>query len=343
MAALTSAPPRIIARFRDTAGRISPIWPATVVLFMVSPLLAAGSLAPTALQAMIPFAALLAVAAVGQTLVMQQGGLDLSVPGAIALSAVVVTQYADGQDSRLVLGVLLALGFCLVGGLVVGLAVALLRLTALVASLGANSLYVGIALYLTDGSTTAQAPPSLSRLSLGSVAGVSSIALVCAVIVGVSVFVSSKTVVGRHLLFVGSSPSAALVAGVPVRRYLLVTFVMAALSYGVTGVLLAGFLQTPGLSVGNTYLLSTLAAVVLGGTALIKGGAVLASAGGALFLTQLQQVVVGTGAPPSSQYFVQGGIIAAAMLLQGHRAWAACLTPSSRGRQATAEERTVDS
>ncbi|OLT23146.1 hypothetical protein BJF78_07225 [Pseudonocardia sp. CNS-139] len=316
---------------------MSPIWLATVALFAVSPLLASGSLGGSALQAMIPFAALLAVASVGQTLVMQQGGLDLSVPGGVALSAVVVAQYSDGQDSRLAVGVLLGLGVCVAGGLVVGLAVAVLRLTALVASLGVNALYVGAALALTGGSATAQAPPALSRLSLGSVAGVSYIALVCIAVVAVGVFVSGRTVVGRRLILMGTSPSAAVTAGIAVKRYLVGTFVVASCTYAVTGILLAGFLQTPGLNVGDTYLLSTLAAVVLGGTALTRGGAVLGAAGGALFLTQLQQVVLGTGAPPSSQYFVQGGIIAAAMLLQGYRTWGPRLASmlSVRRRPAT--------
>jgi len=297
--------------------RVSPIWAATVVLFAVSPLIAPGSLNPSALQAMVPFASLLAVAAVGQTLVMQQRGLDLSVPGAVMISAVMVATYTDGDPDRLLVGILLALGVCVAGGLIIGTAVTYLRLTALVASLGVNSLYVGAALLLTEGASTSRVPTSLSDFSLGSVGGVSNIAIVCIIVVAIAAFLSAKTVVGRRLLLLGANPAAALVSGVPVRRYTTAMFVAAALCYALAGILLAGFLQTPSLAVGDSYLLSTLTAVVLGGAAIATGAAVLATAGGALFLTQLEQVVLGTGAPTYSQYFVQGLVIAVAMLLQG--------------------------
>ena len=84
--------------------------------------------------------------------------------------------------------------------------------------------------------------------------------------------------------------------------YQVATYIVASLSYGAAGVLIAGFLGTPGIGAGNYYLLPTIAAVVLGGTSLAGGqGSVVATAVGALFLTQLEQVVLGMGAPsPSS-------------------------------------------
>jgi ribose transport system permease protein len=87
--------------------------------------------------------------------------------------------------------------------------------------------------------------------------------------------------------------------------------------YGLAGVLLAGFLQTPNLQPGDSYLLPSIAAVVLGGTALTGGnGSVVATAIGALFLTQLNQVVLGMGAPSSVQLLIEGAIIAIGMGLR---------------------------
>ena len=111
-------------------------------------------------------------------------------------------------------------------------------------------------------------------------------------------FVIRKTVLGRRFVAVGASPAAARAAGIPVRAYELGTYIVAALAYGGAGILIAGFLRTPGIATGNDYLLPTIAAVVLGGTSLAGGrGSVIATAGGALFLTQLEQVVLGMGAP----------------------------------------------
>ncbi len=72
-------------------GAFGPIWTATALLFAVSPLVAHNALSHSALQAMLPFAGILAIAAIGQTLVIQQGGLDLSVPGTFSLGVVLVT------------------------------------------------------------------------------------------------------------------------------------------------------------------------------------------------------------------------------------------------------------
>jgi ribose transport system permease protein len=86
------------------------IWPATLILFLVSPLLAPGSVSGSTVLTVLSFASILAVAAIGQTLVIQQGGLDLTVPGVISLAAVFVTKYSDGDNSVLAVWVLAAIG-----------------------------------------------------------------------------------------------------------------------------------------------------------------------------------------------------------------------------------------
>jgi ribose transport system permease protein len=130
-------------------------------------------------------------------------------------------------------------------------------------------------------------------------------------------FVVHRTSAGRRFVAIGTSAAAARAAGMPVRAYQVATYSAAAVCYGLAGVLAAGYLQTPGLSAGNNYLLPSIAAVVLGGTALAGGGSsVLATAIGALFLTQLQQVVFGAGAPASLQLLIQSIAIGLGMALR---------------------------
>ena len=125
------------------------------------------------------------------------------------------------------------------------------------------------------------------------------------------------TVAGRRFVAVGASPVAARAAGIRVRNYQVATYVLASLAYGGAGILLAGFLRTPNIDAGNSYLLPTIAAVVLGGTSLAGGtGSVVATAMGALFLTQLEQVVLGLGAAESTKLIIQGSIIALGMALR---------------------------
>jgi ribose transport system permease protein len=131
---------------------------------------------------------------------------------------------------------------------------------------------------------------------------------------------------GRRFVAVGASPAAARAAGIPVTGYVIATYVLASLAYGLAGILFAGYFPTPGLSAGSDYLLPTIAAVVLGGTSLAGGtGSVVATAVGAVFLTQLQQILTANGAAQSIDFMIQGSIIALGMLLRNvprRRLWA---------------------
>jgi ribose transport system permease protein len=147
--------------------------------------------------------------------------------------------------------------------------------------------------------------------------GIPNTVLVAVATVAIVAAVIRTTVPGRRFVAVGASAAAARAAGVRVGGYVIATYVLASLTYAVAGILITGYLQTPGISAGSTYLLPTIAAVVLGGTSLAGGnGSVVATAIGALFLTQLDQVVTANGAAESVQYIIQGSIIAIGMLLR---------------------------
>jgi ribose transport system permease protein len=297
--------------------RFSAIWVATALLFAVSPLLARGSVSHSALLSMAPFAAILAIAAIGQTLVVQQRGLDLSVPGVITLTTIIVTKYSDGHDGRLPAAIALVALAAAVAGLISGIAITWFGITPLVATLGVNALLQGVVFQYTSGSSTAAAPPALASFALEKTLRVPNTVLIAVVAALIAAFVIRTTIAGRRFVAVGASPAAARAAGIRVRRYELATYVLAGLFYGGAGILVAGFLGTPGIGAGDGYLLPTIAAVVLGGTSLAGGvGSVVATVGGALFLTQLQQVILGMGAPSSVQFVIQGSIIAVGMGLR---------------------------
>jgi ribose transport system permease protein len=297
--------------------RFSAIWVATALLFAISPFLAPGSISHSALLSMAPFAAILAIASIGQTLVVQQRGLDLSVPGVITLSTIIITKYPDGHDGRLPAAIGLVALAAAAAGLVSGVAITYFGITPLIATLGVNALLQGVVFQITSGSSTAAATPGLARFALEKTVGIPNTVVIAAVAVAITALVIRTTIVGRRFVATGANPAAARAAGIRVRRYELLTYVLAAVFYGAAGILVAGFLGTPGIGAGDGYLLPTIAAVVLGGTSLAGGvGSVVATAGGALFLTQLQQVVLGMGAPSSVQFIIQGSIIAVGMGLR---------------------------
>jgi ribose transport system permease protein len=318
---------------RPAAGGFSGIWIATAVLFLVSGLLSPNTLGATSILSMLPFAAVLAIAAMGETLVIQQRGLDLSVPGMMSLSAVIVSKYSSTHGGELLVPVVLSLVAGLIVGSANGVLISRFRVTPLIATLAVNALLVG-AVRSYSGGHPSQAPEALSEFALGKTVGIPNTVLVAVVLVALVAWVIRSTVVGRRFVGAGASPTAARAAGLRLRRYQIGTFAVAGLCYAVAGTLLAGYVETPGLTIGDAYLFPVFAAVVVGGTPLMGGrGSVVATAVAALFLSQLQQLVLALGAPTSVQLLVQAVAIAGAVIV---REWTV-----RRGSARRLERRTV--
>jgi ribose transport system permease protein len=290
---------------------------ATALLFIVSPFVASGSLGHDALQGMLPFAGILAIAAIGQTLVIQQGGLDLSVPGIFSMGAVLVVTVPGGNEGALIPALLVVALVGLGGGLLNGIAVTRFGITPLVATLGSNAIFIGVVIQATGGSIAFKATKNWQTFTAGKFLGVPVLAVIAVIAVVLVALFIARTVWGRRFVLVGSSPLAARAAGVSVERYQLGAYMGAGLAYALAGALLSGYLQSPPLLPGNEYLLPSIAAVVLGGTALGGGrGSVIATAVGVLFLSQLEQVISALGAKTSVDYLIQGAIVALGMGLR---------------------------
>lgn len=291
----------------DSRSRgIAAITLATVALFIISALIAPQSVGSGAIAAMLPFAAILAVVAIGQTLVVQQGGIDLSVPGAFSLAVVIVTKLgSDGTTGSVWFAVVVALAACAAAGAVSGFVVAHLKVAPIVATLGMNALLIGATWAVSKGAAR-RTPTGLSDVIGSSVLGIPVTVLVAVVLTLVVGLIIRRTASGRRFEAVGASPRVAEAAGIRPQGYLLGAYSSAALLYGVAGVLLAGIVNTPGITEGNAYLLPSVAAVVLGGTSLLGGkGSVVASLIAALFFTQVDRLASSMGLAYGVQIIIQ--------------------------------------
>lgn len=283
----------------------SGIWLGAVALFAAGFAINPKTVSESSIYSMLPFFSILGIAAIGQTLVVMQRGLDLSVAGAIAAAAVGFTKTANVQDGGIVTGIAVALGVVAVAGLITGIAVTRFHVTPLVATLAINALLLSFTNWYSGGFPTG-APGAINQFALGKAFGVPNLVVVAVVLTVVAHLVLRNSVQGRRFAAAGENPRAARAAGIPVLRYQLATYVIASLFYGLAGILLAAYIKTPPIFSGTSYLLGTVAAVVLGGTALSGGrGSVIASLGGALFLSQLGAIVLGIGLPTSAQQVIQ--------------------------------------
>jgi|SRR5579875_1779529 len=290
------------------------VWAATALLMIVAAFIAPSAVTGTSLLSMLPFASVLAIVAVGETLVIQQRGLDFSVGGAISLTIVFMTKFPQGHT--LFLTIVVALAVLALAGFLSGIAVVVFNMPSLVATLGMNAILGGVAQWYSGGTVTA-ATPDLNSFMTSRALGIPTPAWIALAVIAVVSFAVGRTTSGRKFVAIGANVEAVRVSGARTMWNQVGTYVFAAMCYGVAGIIYTGYLDTPAVNGGDQYLLSGVSAVVIGGTALTGGrGSIVATAVAAFFLQQLSQVVFALGASASTQYIVDALAIAAAMVLK---------------------------
>ncbi|MGL5911715.1 MAG: ABC transporter permease, partial [Phycicoccus sp.] len=253
-------------------------------------------------------AAPICVVALGMALVIGTEGLDLSVGSVMALSAALVPLYLG-------YGPLVAVLACLAVGAAVGLLngalVAVVGIQPIVATLALLVGGRGLALVMADGQLVDVRDPDFLYLGIGDVLGVPVFVVVAGLLALLVAVVVGRTTFGRRLVAVGDNRAASVLAGVPVRRVLILVYVASAVLAAVAGVF-----ATARLGAGdpaNTGLLielSAITAVVVGGTPL-NGGRVriLGTVTGVLLIQLLRATLIKNDVPDSIAQMVQAGII----------------------------------
>ena len=252
----------------------------------------------------------LAILALGQGSVILSGGLDLSVPWTIAFCAIVSTSLIQGSDMATVWVVPFVIAIGAAIGLVNGLGVAVLGFPPIVITLATNGILQGLALLFSGGTPSGFTSPSLRWLMTGSVAGLPPVVYFVVLFVAFSVILLGRTVFGRWVYSVGSSPRAAYLSGVGVNSTLTGVYVLSGCCSALVGILLTGFSGQASLGMGDDYLLPSIAVVIVGGT-LISGGRghYLGMIGGVLLLTSLGTLLSGTTLPSAVRDIIFGMVI----------------------------------
>lgn len=309
-----------MAQFDQTADQsafafdIKALKPArgfvTVVISTLALLVICAIFAPSAISAggmagSLPFAAIIAIVGLGQMLVVQQGGFDLSLAGGVSLAVVITTHMSYGDDAQLLPAILFALCCALAAGVANGILVGVLRLNAIVATIGMNALLYG-AVFAISGGVPRITTPLMSKIAGGKFLGIPHSVLFALGILVLISFVLKKTVIGRKFEAIGANPAAAHAAGLKVRLYQAMAYVVAQLHYCVAGILISGITREPTAFQGDSLLLPSVAVVVLAGTSLLGGrGFPISTVIAAFFLNQLSQFALAVGVPFSAQTIIQ--------------------------------------
>lgn len=288
------------------------------ILVWVGISVANGHINVGVIGAVFSLAPFLVLVGIGQMFVITLGNghIDLSVPSVIVVSAFASMQVISATNGNLLLGVAVAVGIGLMASLLNSGIILGLRVPPIVATLASGLILQSLASILA-GNGGAIPNAVISKFSHLRIAGVSALGVLCIVAALFFGFVLHKTVFGRRNQAVGQSESAAFLSGIPVRRVILYSYLISGVLAALAGTLLGSF-SSPTLSLGDPYLLNSIAVVVLGGS-LISGGRsnVLGIWGAAMFLILLDALLNTLNINVASQNIVKGALIVLVLALIG--------------------------
>jgi ribose transport system permease protein len=316
----TKSPSSALTRF-VVASRYMPVYLALILLVLVASIAAPATLSSAGLSAIAPLGTYLAIAALGQMLVIMTGGIDLSVPGIFLLGGLIMVGVGQQSDDRIGVAFLTAVGVAAAIGLVNGLLIGGLKLNPLIVTLAVGQIVAGVAnRYYNTVAIQKPVPDGLTVWATTNFLGVSRIFWIGVALTLVLVVIFRYTGVGRRFQVVGANPVASTVIGLRVNLNQIAAYVVAATFYATAGVLLAASYRSPGITVGLPYLLGPIAAVVIGGASLTGGLASPVSTwAAAFFLAGLNQMMRVIGLPTALQFVVFGLVIIGGMLVSGDR------------------------
>lgn len=280
-----------------------------IVLFVALAIASPYFLTPTNLSSVVRQTAVINIMALGMTLVIVSGGIDLSVGAILAMGGLLGTMAMEAGAS-IPLAVLIGLVTGLACGFLNGALITWLRVEPFIVTLGTLGIVRGLALIISKGLPVHKVPPQFSYLGEGNLLGVPFvlwILLACAVLMHV---ILERTKLGRYAFAIGSNKDAAIYAGIPIAFHLTAVYAVSGLLCGLAGMVEASRLMTGQPTAGLGYELQVIAAVVIGGGSLRGGeGSVIGTLIGAFIMGLLSNGSDLLGISPYHQQAIIGAVI----------------------------------
>lgn len=254
--------------------------------------------------------ALIGIVALGQTLVVITGGIDLSVAWMMTIGAYMVSNLVNSSNANLVWGIPLMLVVTFGLGAINGFCISCLRVPAIVMTLGMNIILQGALVALTQGSPGQSAPPLLLTLGQKNLLGIPYLVIIWIIMTVVVMLALFKMKYGRKLFAIDNNATVAKYSGIRVDNTIILSYAISGMTAGIAGALLAGKVGSCYLAMGDTYQFQSIAAVAIGGTSMLGGkGNYLGTVAGSLTITILLGILVALNLPFGVQTMAYGLIV----------------------------------
>ncbi len=321
-----------IATTKDYRHTINQIKADFVEFFTAKVMIADGYMWPTFLLQenllnVVNQIAVIAIVAIGMTMVIITGGIDLSVGSVIALSAVVATSLiaqmggANAGAAVLLGASAIAVMVCGLMGVMSGFMITRFNIPPFIATLGWMLVASGLAYFIAAGESIYDIPNSFVWLGRGAdFFSIPNAVVLMLLLYLAASFLMSRTVLGRYIYAVGGNAEAARLSGIRTQRIVLLVYTVSGLMAGLGGIILASQLKSGAPTYGLLYELYVIAAVVVGGASLAGGeGKMMGTLLGALMIGVIQNGMNLTGVESYAQKVILGLVILGAVLLDKRR------------------------
>ena len=292
-------------------------------------------LSATSVQQLLSGAAIIALLAIGETIVIVTRNVDLSIGSVLGISAYATgVLYLHHPGIPLVLVFLVALGLGATCGIVNGLIVTVARVPSLVVTLGTLYIIRGIDGAWAGGNqvNASMLPESFNKIGYGTVLGVPYLGIIAIVAVAIATYSMRTFRTARDFYAIGSDPVAARLAGIPVGSRVFLAFVLSGGIAGVAGAIWLSYFGSVDAIAGVGYEFQVIAAVVVGGVAIFGGsGTVLGAALGALLLNTINSALVVVNVSSFWSQALAGGLLVVAIAFD--RLIAVRVAPALRTRR----------
>ncbi|MDO4271306.1 MAG: ABC transporter permease [Eubacteriales bacterium] len=285
-----------------------------IVLGFVSP----SSVKPAHLLDFTRQAAPMILVAIGQTIVMMIGGLDLSVAAVMVLVDVAAAQMMMNDPAKALPVALLCIALGAVIGLVNGFLCAVMHMPSFVVTLGMSTLLLGVTLLYSGGSPKGSIPDNLRFLGTGFAGKIPMAAIVWSVVAVLVILIMKYLPVGRYILSTGVNPMAVYQSGVNPVRIQLLCYVLCGVFAALAGLQISAYIGTASLQLGEDYQTRSIAVALLGGAAFTGGkGSIPGTVLAGLFMVVMSSLVAVLNMDAGDQSIIQGVIILVGLLLSG--------------------------
>lgn len=309
------------SKFRELFEKIMGIrglmiWFVVAVLILATWIISPSFMKPSHLLNIARQASGLGIVALGQTIVIICGGIDLSNGMVITLVNVIAATILNGKDDLILPVIFITLTIGVLVGAINGILTTKFKIPPFIGTLGMYSILRGIAYVYTNGAPKGSVSPFLRQLGSGYIGPIPTGVIIWLIFVVFGIILVANTPFGRYIYAIGGNKEATRLSGVKTERVIIASYIISGVLSSIAGLILLGYVGTGNLAVGYDYNMNSIASVVIGGTPITGGlGSILGTVGGSFFLAVLISILRFLGLEYRSQLIVQGLVLISAIAI----------------------------